>query len=242
MGRRTVLIIAAFVVAALGTTLIFLYVNNLDDKAIAKQQPVEVLVAKIDIPAGTSTADVSRKGMLELKKITKDSAAPTALSTLDTLTGKVALSTIYAGEQILPAKFGTTAEISSLTIPDNDIAVSVQLADPARVAGFVQPGSHVAVFLTLAQGGGTSTIRLLLPNALVVAVGPTTIAPAGATSSTGATNTEALPRAIMTLALSQREAEKIVLATQTGTVYFGLRSDKSKVAPSGGVSTAQLFS
>ena len=241
MGRRTVLIIAAFVVAALGTTLVFLYVNKLDDKAIAKQNPVEVLVAKVDIPAGTSTADVSRKGMLELKKITKDSAAPTALSTLDTLAGKVALSTIYAGEQILPAKFGNTAEISALTIPDNDIAVSVQLADPARVAGFVEPGSHVAVFVTLQQSG-SGVIRLLLPNALVLAVGPTTIAPSGATSSTGAVNTEALPRAIMTLGLSQREAEKLVLASQTGTVYFGLRSDKSKVAPSGGVSTGQLFS
>ena len=237
MARRTVLIIAAFVVAALGTTLVFLYVQSLDDKAIAKQHPVEVLVAKVDIPAGTSTSDVTSKGMLELKKITQDSAAPSALSSLDGLTDKVALSTIYAGEQILPAKFGTNAQVSDLTIPAGDIAVSVQLADPARVAGFVQPGSHVAVFVTLA-----GNIRVLLPDALVIAVGPTTIAPAGATASTGATNTESLPRAIMTLALSQRQSEKIVLASQSGTVYFGLRGPSSRVAPSNGVSINNLFS
>lgn len=241
MTRRTVLIFAAFVVAALGTALIFAYVNNLDDKAIAKQQPVEILVAKVDIPAGTSTADVSQKGMLELKKVTKDSAAPTALSSLDTLADKVALSTIYAGEQILPAKFGTTAEVTSLSMPPGNIAVSVQLSDPARVAGFVQPGSHVSIFLTIAQSG-QSRIRVLLPNALVIAVGPTTNAPANTTSSTGVTNTEALPRAIMTLALSQREAEKLILASQSGTVYFGLRDAASKVAPTTGVDVPHLFS
>jgi pilus assembly protein CpaB len=237
LARRTVLIIAAFVVAALGTTLVFLYVQSLDDKAIAKQNPVEVLVAKVDIPAGTSTSDVTRKGMLELKKITKDSAAPGALSTLDGLNDKVALSTIYAGEQILAAKFGTNAQVTDLSIPAQDIAVSVQLADPARVAGFVQPGSHVAVFVTLA-----GTIRLLLPDAMVIAVGPTTIAPAGATASTGATNPESLPRAILTLALTQRQSEKLVLASQSGTVYFGLRSANSKIAPSAGVNLGNLFS
>jgi pilus assembly protein CpaB len=45
MGRRTMLLVAAFVVAALGTTLVFLYVNGVNDRAVADQKQVRVLVA-----------------------------------------------------------------------------------------------------------------------------------------------------------------------------------------------------
>ena len=37
MGRRTLLLVAAFVVAALGTTLVFLYVHGANDRALADQ-------------------------------------------------------------------------------------------------------------------------------------------------------------------------------------------------------------
>ena len=59
MGRRTVLLVVALVVAALGTTMLFLYVNGLNDKAIAKQGSVSVLVAKKLINPGTSYQDAS---------------------------------------------------------------------------------------------------------------------------------------------------------------------------------------
>ena len=54
MGRRTVLLIAALVVAALGTALVWMYANRADERAQADAAPVEVLVATSDIGAGTS--------------------------------------------------------------------------------------------------------------------------------------------------------------------------------------------
>ena len=58
----------------------------------------------------------------------------------------MALTTIYPGEQILRNKFGTDLGVgeSRLSIPKDKIAVSVNLSDPDRVAGFVNPGDHVA--------------------------------------------------------------------------------------------------
>ena len=47
----------------------------------------------------------------------------------------------------------------------------------------------------------------------------------------GSTNTEAIPTAIMTLALTQEEAQKVILASQTTTLYMGLLDDKSEVDP-----------
>ena len=40
-----------------------------------------------------------------------------------------------------------------------------------------------------------------------------------------------MPTAIMTLALTQEEAQKVILASQTTQLYMGLLDDKSKVDP-----------
>ena len=60
MGRRTILLIAAVVVAAVGTGLIFAYVNGVNDRALADQSPQQVLVAKVTIPSGTTAADAAK--------------------------------------------------------------------------------------------------------------------------------------------------------------------------------------
>ena len=62
MGRRTILLIAAILVAALGTGLVWLYADQADDAAMADQQPVEVLVAKMDIASGTSGSEIASAG------------------------------------------------------------------------------------------------------------------------------------------------------------------------------------
>lgn len=241
MGRRTVLLIAAFLIAALGTTLVFLYVNDVDDRALKDQEPVEVLVAKSDIVAGTTASAAAAAGAFELKKVARSSVVSTAVSSIDAVRDKVALSTIFTGQQVLSVQFGDAAASQILPIPDGKLALSIQLGDPARVAGFVEPGSKVAVFVTLTPTGTNQVqTRLLLPTVQVIAVGPTSLTPANA-DGTGA-NKEALPRAILTLALDQRQAEKLVFASQQGQVYFGLRNDKSKVTPSAGVNIANLFS
>ncbi len=241
MGRRTILLVAAFLVAALGTTLVFLYVRKADDRALKDQQQVQVLVAKSDIAAGTTAAAAAAAGAFELKTVARSSVVSTAVSSIDAVRDKVALSTIFTGQQVLSVQFGDPAASQALPIPDGKLAVSIQLGDPARVAGFVEPGSIVSVFVTLAPSGtALPQTKLLLPSALVIAVGPTTLTPASGDAT--ATNKEALPRAILTLALDQRSAEKLVFASQQGQVVFGLRNDKSKVAPGPGINLANLFS
>ncbi len=255
MARRTLLLLAAFLVAAVGTGLVFVYASTANARALRGQHPVDVLVAKGEIATGTPVADAARKGLFEKKTIARDAATPDAMAPgdLQSIVGKVALGTIFPGEQILPAKFGSPSQATALGTPDGMIDVAVQLSDPARVAGFVQPGSSVAVFATLSPGGGataggTATFtRLLIAKAQVVAVGPTTAAPAAAPgakagAAAAATNPEQqLPRAILTLALSQRDAQKLVFASQQGQVYFALLTPKSTVTRDPGVNLQNLF-
>ena len=249
MGRRTVLLIAAVLIAAVGTGLIFAYVSSVNDRALADQSPKKVLVVTRDIAAGTSAVDAEKAGSFELKELASASIPEGSLSDLTPVRDKVALAPIFVGEQVLAAKFGTIAASSGLSLTAGKLAVSIQLADPARVAGFVQPGSEVAIFVTLtgAQPGvpaAQDATRVLLPRAQVIAVGPTTITQT-ATTSTGkadsGTNVEALPRAILTLALLQVDAQRLIYASQKGQLYFGLLNKDSKVDRGQPVTAANLF-
>jgi pilus assembly protein CpaB len=246
MTRRTVLLIAALIVAALGTGLVFAYVNGINDRALADQQPQVVLIAKNTIAAGTTAADAASAGDLIQKKISKDSVAPGALSDITPISDEVALAPVYEGQQIVSQMFGAQGSTSSLPIPKDNLAISVQLNDPARVAGFVEPGSNVSIFVTIgAQAGSsisTTTTRVLLPRVTVIAVGPTTTTSQTTTNSqTGQTNTEEISRAILTLALSQKDAEKVIFAQGQGQLYFGLLTQQSKVAGGAGANSRNLF-
>ena len=227
MGRRTILLIAALVVAALGTVLVFLYAQGANDRATADNKPVDVLVASSQIASGTSGSAAQSAGAFKTQSVPKSAVAPGALTSSDSIKSELALSTIFPGQQIIAAQWGSTPEsTSSLPIPKGKIAVSIQLGDPARVAGFVQPGSNVAVFSTLA-----AATQLLVPSVEVIATGPTTLVSATSTDTSGNTNTEQLPKALMTLAVSQADAQKIIFASQQGELYFGLLTTTSKVLP-----------
>ncbi len=123
------------------------------------------------------------------------------------LAGQVALTTIYPSEQIIASKFGTTsAPASSLQIPKNQVAVSVNLTDPARVAGFVNPGSQVGIYVSgTDQKTGLAFSQILLPKITVIGVGSTTpVSTTTTDESTGNQTTEQLPRTLLTLPSPRR--------------------------------------
>jgi pilus assembly protein CpaB len=223
---------------------VYLYASKADARALAGQQPVEVLVAKVNIPAGTSATEAQAKAYFQKKAVARSAAVPTALSpdSLTSINGKVALAPIFAGEQILPAQFGDSGQASGLALPPGTLAVSVQVGDPARVAGLLRPGNDVAVFVTITprtgSAAGSAVTRLLLPKARVVAIGSTTSRPA---ADQTATNGTATTNPLVTLALNQNEAQKLVFASQQGSVYFGLLTANSDVSPGLETNASNLF-
>jgi pilus assembly protein CpaB len=218
MGRRTVLLVAALVIAALGTTMVFLYVHGLDDQASRKQDPVDVLVAKKRIDPGTTYKDASDKASFETRTVSRDALADGALGSTAPLGGKVTTTTIYPGQQIIPQMFGNSGEVSTLSVPDGKLAISVQLDDPAQVAGFVDAGTNVAIFLTSEEKGGST--RLLLPNALVLAIGNKTATPQD--STTTGTEAASVPATILTIAVDQKDYQRVLFGSTHGRLNLGL--------------------
>jgi pilus assembly protein CpaB len=233
MARRTVLLVAAILVAALGADLVGVYVLTVTHTDGARQQPVEVLVAKKVSPAGTTGAAAAADGALEKKTIPRDAVASSdVLGDIQSVADLVTNSPIFPGEQILKAKFGKPGDTTRLTLSDDGtLAVSISLSDPNRVDGYVIPGSDVAVFLTTKSG-----TKLLLPRATVIAVGSRTLVPS---SGQNASQSDA---SVVTFGVSQADAQKLIYAQSVGTLYLGLLSKDSTVdSKLPATSTANLY-
>jgi pilus assembly protein CpaB len=243
MDRRRILLVAAVLVAALGAVMVFLYVQGADSRAEKRFDTVEVLEATAIIEPGETIEDAQAAGKLAIAEVAQDQLLNGYQTNTDGIAGTKAMQTIYPGEQIVSDKFGAGAAAgSALPIPDDKIAISVNLTDPSRVAGFVNPGSEVAIFLTgTNETDGTGYSRLLLPRVSVLGVGNTTPVSTTTTDETGASTTEQLPRTLLTISVDQRQAEKVLFAQGNGELAFGLLTESSLVNPGEAMTFDQLF-
>jgi pilus assembly protein CpaB len=259
MDRRRLLLFLAVIVAVIGTALVFLYVRGADQRASDKYADVDALVATQNIAAGESFDQALADGKIALHPVPKNILDEnTGYQTSTTaLKGKLAVAPIFQGQVVVSGQFGdtVTAATSSLPIPKGDIAISVNLTDPDRVAGNIQNGSQVAIFVTgqlqngvgggATAGTGVETTRLLLPKVTVLNVGspqpPTTTTTTS--DSSGTQTTEQLPRTLLTIAVTQKEAQKVIVSSKALDLTFGLLTPASNVKPAAGTSTeiASLF-
>lgn len=251
MARRSVLLIAAVLIAAIGTAMILLYVKGIDDRAAQGQELVEVLTATEPIEAGETVSAAQEAGKFAARKVRRDDMVTGALDSTETITDLVALDTVYPGEQVISTRFGTLSDVENLVIPDDKMAVSVELTDFERVAGFVNPGSEVAIFGTASAPvrrlpDGTeqtlsSVTRIILARVPVVGVGTTSVGSRTVTTEEGEQVTEQVPRTILTVAVTQDEAEKLVLADRTTDLTFALLGGETDSRDKSGVNPVDIL-
>ena len=251
MARRSALLIAAIVIAAIGTAMIVLYVKGIDDRATQGQELVEVLTATDTIEAGESVRAAQEAGKFEAKKVRRDDMVDGALDGTSSIDDLVALGTVFPGEQIISDRFGTMSDVENLVIPDDKMAISIELTDFERVAGFVNPGSEVAIFGTATEPkrrlpDGTeqtlsSVTRVIMARVPVIGVGTTSVSSRTTTTEEGAQVTEEVPRTILTVAVTQEEAEKLVLADRTTELTFALLGDDTKSSDEPGVNPVDIL-
>ena len=242
MDRRRILLIVAAIVAAIGVMLVFLYVKGADNRALSQFDNVTVLKATGDIAAGESYDDALKAGKIAAQPVPRNQLVNGYQTDTNALAKTFASEDIKAGEQILDSQFDTTRSVdnSSLGIPKGKVAISINLTDPDRVAGNVNPGAQVAIFATAIRvppltpsplSTQDKATKILLPKVLVLNVG----SPQPTTSTTttdaesGTQTTETLPRTLLTLAVSQQEAQKVILASKTQEVTFALLTNTSKI-------------
>lgn len=260
MTRRSVLLLLATLVAVIGTGLVAVYVRSADNRAQAQYDTVDVLRAVQIIEPGETIEAITSGGKLKLEAVPANQRLDGALTSTDALEGLVATQRIYPKEQIIASKFGGAAAGPTLSIPKGMQAISVNLTDYARVAGFVNPGSEVAIYhvqpmdssgngvtdagpAPAASSGPSQTVQLLLKKVLVVGVGSTSTTTTKTTTPEGEATTEEVPKTLLTVAVSQADAERLMFASAdgNGSLSFALLTEDSKAAYGKGTTWKNLY-
>jgi pilus assembly protein CpaB len=258
MGRRVKAVLAAMLVGLIGVVAVLVYASGADARAVADQRPQTVFVAQEVIPLGTTAADAVARGLMVPTKIAAKGVPAGALTAVEPATGKlVALTDIAAGDFVVASRFGTAPKTAAaIDVPKGQVAISFALSDPGRVGSFMTPGSHIVLYDTSsapapagqaapAAGGaaaaaaGGRTTQVLLDDALVIAVGSTSLTPVP--KAADGTTPAAAGGTLVTVALPPAMAAKLVHGIQTGTLYAGLAGTNSKALPGQVVSDSNLF-
>lgn len=245
MAGRVIVLVAALLVAVLGAVLVFLYADRTVESARAELEPVSVLVASREVPAGTTVAQAQTDGLLELATRPRNALPPGYLQGVDEVRDLVTSTNLLPGEVLVSGRLVDPAASDELQIGPQEMAITIPLDDPNRVARFVEPGDLVAVFITRqvvttdAEGvasSGVATTQLLLPEVRVVGVGSRTAA--------DAEQGDDVSRALVTVSVLQADAERLILGQSLGSLYLGLLTegpDESAVTRSGGTTAGSLF-
>jgi pilus assembly protein CpaB len=268
MGRRILAILAAVVIALVGAVLVLLYARSADQRALAAQSPTDVYVSAADIPAGTSLRDAVRTDLLTQTQVPAASLPAGALTTVDENNAAlVALTDIPPGEYVLSAAFGEQAlGEQAIQVPAGDLAVSMQLSDPARVGTFVRPGSHLSIFATHEEdtggsGGSTTgdgtettssvatgpTTQVLLPDVLVIAMGASALTPGEVQVDENGQPVQQENQQdqeqsfLVTVAVDPEDAARLVHGINNFTLYAGLRGDEVDVKQSLSTNNEDVF-
>jgi len=130
---------------------------------VAAPVTMSAVVAKTNIPAGTTGQAMLSSGMVAIELIPTKSFTPTDLGSLAGLSDQVLTSAVTKGHAISSTQL--TASTSSISLPTGQDGVTVTLTGTQGLAGYLQPGSRVDVYanITKVSTGAASTSALALP-------------------------------------------------------------------------------
>src|SRR2546425_2568128 len=211
--RRLGFALLVALVISLGITSIF-YVRITRAQASTRPKTKRIIAAAAALPPGTPiTAEnlteinwpenVSVDGLIEKK---------------EDVTGHVLMYALAAQQPVLRRDLASGASLGlSAKIPDGMRATAVKTNEVTNIAGFIFPGSHVDVLVTLRPENNTaSTVtRTVIQNAQVLSTGTKMDPdPNGKPENVG----------VVTLLVTPEQSEKLALAQNQGTVHFVLRN------------------
>jgi pilus assembly protein CpaB len=154
----------------------------------------------------------------------------------DDIVGRSLIYPISPKQPILERDLAVAGSGIGLTvkIPEGMRATAVRSNEIVGVAGFLYPGSHVDVLLTFRPEGAPATItQTILQNVEVLTAGQKIQPdPQGKAETVN----------VVTLLLTPQDSQKIVLASQQGSIQFVLRNGAdSNDAPTKPVSMSELM-
>jgi pilus assembly protein CpaB len=189
---------------------------------------VKVAVATKDLAVG----DVIQPEDVKLVSWPAGAVPQGYATSVEEVQGRGVITPVMTNEPMLASKMAGKGSGGGLAIaiPEGMRAMSVRVNDVIGVAGFVLPGTHVDVLVTLdkAETGSDAHTEILLQNVEVKSAG---------TELQQDPNDQSKPKAVpvVTLLVTPKQAEKLTLAATQGQLQLALRNtlDKDTVVTDG---------
>jgi pilus assembly protein CpaB len=229
--RTLIVLLVAVAVAGLATFGVYRAIQHRPVREVEVAHTYVVVAAK-------PLAMGARLAAGDLKVVPWPSRTPLqgAHATVDEVVNRGVIAPVLENEPVTEAKLAALEAGAGLppTIPPGMRAISVRVNEVVGVAGFVVPGTHVDVFVTLKRQTESET-RIVVSNVQVLTAGTRY-------DQEKAKTGEAMPSSVVTLLLTPEDAERTVLASSEGQVMLALRNplDAASTATAG-TRTNSLF-
>ncbi len=162
MKRRVLGALLALVLAAGGTFVVLSYVNSAEERAVAGEQTVEVLVVVEPVARGTRAEKLGTA--VRTARVPAKVRAENAVVTLAQIEGQATNVDLVPGEQLVLSRFVKLEDLEApvrVEVPEDLLLVTLSLSPERAVGGQLLPGDRVAVVasfdpfdVSTAQGEG----------------------------------------------------------------------------------------
>lgn len=220
MRTRIIALVIAAVLAIVGGVVLVTYVRSADQRAAGDAELVDVLVVQQEVPAGTAAAQLALVTSVDqIPEAFLAEGALTSLDQLEELQGQVTSAALVPGEQVIAARLASPGDFvgggGSIPVPEGKQEISLSLDAQRVLGGRLAAGDLVGVLVTVpeAQDSPAQTF-LRYDQLLVTAVG-------GAFAEDGS----ASGAVTVTLAVERDEAQAIVFAQETATLWLSKQAD-----------------
>ena len=212
-------LILAIVLGLAAAAVVFLYLNQQSASNVTARATRPVVVAANDLTFGTKL----EPNMLKVVNYPKDSVPPHAYSSIDSVKGQTTKIFLGSLEPVLESKLSTVGGGLSMMVPHSMRASSVTVNLVSSVSGFVVPGDHVDVLVTVDQQAQQqiATTKTILQNIEVVAAGVKT----EQKDQQDKPNTD---QQTITVLVDPPAAEKMALAMHEGKIHLTLRNPEDQ--------------
>jgi Flp pilus assembly protein CpaB len=149
-SRRTLILIAAIVVGGLAAFAIFNYVGGIEDRAYDNAQRVPVIRIAQDIPRGLDGATANADGYFESAEIPEEFLPATAITDVNTILAKIAVTDLAAGQVLVEGMFVDPVDsliTAARRIPTGQVAITMSVDSVRGVGGLIVPGDFVNMML-----------------------------------------------------------------------------------------------
>lgn len=233
-GRAKLLL--SLMLGLLAVFLVFVYVRGLERQLYEEVDMQNVIVTRVDIPAGTAIEETAIQRVTVPRKYRQ----PQTFPTLEEVAGRVAVVPIPAGSQVAGGMLADAgAEALSFEVPRGRRAVAITVTDETGVGGLVRPGNFVDIVGTFEFGRPVgyeqgrvryadekTEVRTMMQNVFVVAVNRELRRERIQNETGTAPPQSASQRTLrtVTVMVEPTRVQELILAQEVGDLTLSLRS------------------